>query len=357
MRSEFQRHTSLHRQPVTERGILNHIVAYLIASGLQTEPGEIVNYYVALKSKPFVILVGSPEASRTMARLFAEALVGSPSPQFQSVSAHPWWAGGTQNVGFFARGHELFNALRFTQFVQMAEAITSASMPCFWCLFNMSPAEIECYFCDFARPIQRGGEQLYLSCFQGHRPIELPPNLYVTGTFDTQNGYCFSESVLKTATIVEWAVLSSDDTCHAEASDPPSPVYQRAFVHLAVREPEAVKERLRLTLKDERRATEPLDEISWLLWTHGIELSPTATELGQRYIANSFDMAGCGLFDSDPVRNLVIAQDFAIAQEVLPRIQGVLPGAQLVWWELVDYLVDRYPRATRWLLSRRPGLA
>jgi hypothetical protein len=333
------------------------MVGYLIASGLQTEPREIVNYYVALKSKPFVILVGSPEESRTMARLFAEALVGSPSPQFQSVSAHPWWASSTQNVGLFAQWHELFNALRFTQFVQMAEAVRSVSMPCFWGLFNMSPAEIECYFCDFARPIPQDAEQLYLSCFQGRRPIELPPNLYVTGTFNTQNGYCFSESVLKTATIIEWTAHSSGDTRHAEASDPPSSLYQRAFVHLAVREPEAVQERLRLALKDERRAAEPLDEISWLLWTHGIELSPAATELGQRYIANSFDMAGCGLFDPDPVRNLVIAQDYAIAQEVLPRIKEVLSRVRLIWWELAGYLVDRYPRATRWLLSRRPVLA
>jgi hypothetical protein len=95
--------------------------------------------------------------------------------------------------------------------------------------------------------------------------------------------------------------------------------------------------------------------MGWLLWAYGIELSPTAAEAGKRYIANSFDTAGRGLFDPDPVRNLSIAQDLAIAQEALPRISGALAKNRLAWWELTGYLIDEYSRATRFLLSRRPA--
>jgi hypothetical protein len=91
--------------------------------------------------------------------------------------------------------------------------------------------------------------------------------------------------------------------------------------------------------------------MEWLLWAHHIELDPVALRAGLCYLANGFDSEGRGLFAADPVANLSIALDYAIAQEILPRLKEALAENKTVWRELADYLTGRYPRALWQILS------
>lgn len=70
-----------------EHEMVDHLTGYLGAY-----PREVVvNYYVTLKTKPFVILTGPCEVDKMgLARGFAETLVGSDSLQCCSFQAHPW---------------------------------------------------------------------------------------------------------------------------------------------------------------------------------------------------------------------------------------------------------------------------
>lgn len=71
--------------PPTERGILAYIVGHTSGLDAAWPANEVINLYVALKTKSFAILTGPPKAGqRRLARRFARALVG-PHP----VSTRP----------------------------------------------------------------------------------------------------------------------------------------------------------------------------------------------------------------------------------------------------------------------------
>src|SRR5689334_9743159 len=82
--------------PLGEQELLAHIVNVVQGSGRAFSRALIVNYYVSLKTNPFVILTGAEGRGKTdLARLFAEALVGHSSAQYTMISSAGVWPDGT----------------------------------------------------------------------------------------------------------------------------------------------------------------------------------------------------------------------------------------------------------------------
>jgi len=294
--------------PPTERDILAYIVGQTSGLDAAWPANEVINLYVALKTKLFAVLTGPREAGqRRLARRFARALVGPHPIQHQTLQAHPWWANHTGDVGHYGTLQTRLNGLKLYECLHAAATAVSDGLAFFVHLEDMSPAEVEGYFCDLPNGFHQGDGRLYLPGSTVRCPAQFPANLYVIGTMDHRcdSGYHFSQCVLTTATIIHVMPLASAPTFHTlpTSTSPPSS-YQQVFIESAVRDEDRARTKLRAVLGDEGPAQEPLDEMEWLLWAHHIELDPVALRAGLCYLANGFDSEGRGLFAADPVANL-----------------------------------------------------
>ncbi len=341
--------------PLAERDILAHIVGHISGPNADWPANEVINLYVALKTKPFVILTGSPGGGhRLLASCFARALVGPHPIQHQILQSHPWWASRTGDVGHYGALQARLNSLKFYECLQAASAPDDLAF--FVHLEDMSPAEVEGYFCDVPNSFHRGDGRLHLPSFTVRCPAQFPANLYVIGTLEQRwdSGYHFSHCVLTMTTVIHTMPSASTRAFHTPpVSTFPPPSYQRVFVQSAVRDEARAREKLRAILDDENPVRELLEEVEWLLWAQHIELDPVALHAGLCYLANSFDLDGRGLFAADPATNLAIALDYIIAQEVLPRLKETSAGNEAAQQKLADYLTGRHPRALRQMLLAR----
>jgi 5-methylcytosine-specific restriction endonuclease McrBC GTP-binding regulatory subunit McrB len=178
-----------------EHGIVGHLVEHIGVYRCEV----VVNYYVALKTKHFVILAGPPEVDKIcLARGLAETLVGWPSLQWCLFQAHPWWTTRTGLPGYYAMAHTQFNTLKLLDAIETAKSIEALGLPFFVGIERMSPAEVVCYFQDLPRGLlwQADGST---------RRIRLPKNLYITGTLDVEDKdeFVLSQEVYDHATVIQ----------------------------------------------------------------------------------------------------------------------------------------------------------
>jgi hypothetical protein len=77
----------------SERNLLDLVEAHVAAQGFTFPPLAVRNYYVALKTKPFVILAGLSGTGKTrLTELLAEALVGpDAAEQYLLLPVRPDW--------------------------------------------------------------------------------------------------------------------------------------------------------------------------------------------------------------------------------------------------------------------------
>ncbi|NIN66933.1 MAG: hypothetical protein GTO63_20005 [Anaerolineae bacterium] len=301
-----------------------------------------VNYYVALKTKRFVIVAGPRNLNKMgLARGLAAVLVGEPGSQWSLFQAHPWWATRTGAPGQFAVAHARFTNLKLLDVIEAASASEAAGLPLpfFVGIERMSPAEAVCYFDDLPedRLWQPGGAVVQ---------IRVPHNLYVTGSLDLdgKGGLVQSQGLHRHAILIR---LHSDDAAplvEPGTQSEPGPDWQPGFVRSRIHRGDQARAKLAGILPDHCAPLAPLDE---LLRRIGVENFPASVyEEAWLYVANAFDGDGRGLFVEPALENLAIAQDYAILQSVLPAvITGWLESPTRLINEVGQYLSPCFPRA------------
>lgn len=309
----------------TEQLLLGHILSRLEAAGYDFPRPMVVDYYVSLKSHPFVILTGAEGQGKTeLARLFAEAIVDTESPQYVLIQGGSWVA-GTGEGNYFHDLQTRFGSLRFIETLQEAAASASEGLVFFICLDELSPAEVEHYFTQLLYTDGAGDKRLRLTGMPPQAHPVVPPNLYITATVnDAEQGYELSGAVLDSASPIEfWAPGLPSGALRAGTSVP-FVGFQRVFQRAAVRRADAAYHKLAQILGPEQLGQlRPSAELSLLLWRAGIALQTHTLHELSRYVANAFDEDGVGLFDPDDVwRNAHKALDSQIAQKVLWRLRG-----------------------------------
>ena len=191
---------------------------YIEAKGFNYNGSLIENFYLGLKSKPFVILAGTSGTGKTrLVRLFAEAI----KAEYKLVSVRPDWSDSSDLFGHVDLNQK-FVPGAIIDFVKQAEL--NPTKPYFLCLDEMNLAHVEYYMSDILSAIETRryesgmiitdpvvsyanyGNDTFSAGKYGK--VILPGNLYIVGTVNMdETTFPFSKKVLDRANTIEFSYV------------------------------------------------------------------------------------------------------------------------------------------------------
>lgn len=201
---------------------IRYIHKYISSKGFDYSEELIKNFYLSIKTKPFVILSGiSGTGKSKIVELFAEAVGANyKNKRFTLIPVKPDWSDGTELLGY--RNIES----KFTPGIITSvayEAMRHPDKPYFICLDEMNLARVEYYFSDIlslmeTRKLNNDGEIITENLLKevqfGNGDIEardkygdvyIPENLYIVGTVNMdETTFPFSKKVLDRANTIEF---------------------------------------------------------------------------------------------------------------------------------------------------------
>lgn len=195
---------------------VNTIKAYIADAGFNYADGMIENFYLSLRSKPFVILAGTSGTGKTrLVKLFAEAI----NAEYKMVPVRPDWSDSTDLFGHVDLNGEFVKGA-VLEFV--SEAQKHPQKPYILCLDEMNLARVEYYFSDFLSVIETRdfndgaitsaaliSDEAYGTdddARSTYGRIIFPENLYVVGTVNMdETTFPFSKKVLDRANTIEFS--------------------------------------------------------------------------------------------------------------------------------------------------------
>ena len=198
---------------------ISAIKEYIATRGFNYEGDLIENFYLSLKSKPFVILAGTSGTGKTrLVKLFAEAI----GAKMQLVPVRPDWSDSSDLFGHNDLSGK-FHPGAIIDFIKQAE--WDKSTPHFLCLDEMNLARVEYYLSDFMSIIETRDRNengvietdalVDASYFQAKEAREkygrvyLPENLYIIGTVNMdETTFPFSKKVLDRANTIEFSFVN-----------------------------------------------------------------------------------------------------------------------------------------------------
>ena len=299
---------------------LNAIKSYIGGKGFSYEDQLIENFYLSLKSKPFVILAGTSGTGKTrLVRLFAEAI----GARYHQVAVRPDWSDSTDLFG-----HTDLNGTFVPGCVLefLVEAQRNPDHPYILCLDEMNLARVEYYLSDFLSVIETRefqGEKIHTDPLvpigiygkdEGARKkygeVFFPENLYVVGTVNMdETTFPFSRKVLDRANTIEFnyvdLVPDFSGTVNGTPLQERNEFLKTEYLLLA-QCPEEAQE-------DVKGYCLQLEKINQILQTANAHVGYRVRDEICFYLLNNRDAK---LMSDDA------ALDHEIMQKILPRIQG-----------------------------------
>ena len=205
-------------EKMTVKAQVQKINEYIAAKGFNYDGQLIENFYLSLKSKPFVILAGTSGTGKTrLVKLFAEAI----QAKYLPVSVRPDWSDASDLFGHMdLNGNFIKGAI--IDFVK--EALDNEAKPYILCLDEMNLARVEYYMSDIlsvieTREFDEKGKIVskpliskdYCRCVNGkneYGEMQFPGNLYIVGTVNMdETTFPFSKKVLDRANTIEFSYV------------------------------------------------------------------------------------------------------------------------------------------------------
>lgn len=202
---------------------IGKIKEYIASNGFSYNDGLIENFYLSLKSKPFVILAGTSGTGKTrLVRLFAEAIgATSQNGRYKLVSVRPDWSDSSDLFGH-VNLNDKFVPGEIIDFVKQAELDSKNSY--FLCLDEMNLARVEYYLSDILSIIETREyvdgkvvtDPLINENYYGadtvargkYGVVRIPDNLYIVGTVNMdETTFPFSRKVLDRANTIEFSTV------------------------------------------------------------------------------------------------------------------------------------------------------
>ena len=191
--------------------IIDQINTYIASKGFYYKKEEIINLFLSLKTKPFVIISGISGTGKTkVVQWFAESIGATEdNGQFTLIPVRPDWNDGSDLLGYIDIKGD-FKEGPLTKVLKRAEE--NPTLPYFVLLDEMNLARVEYYFSDMLSVMEsrrwQDGKILtskLLSDEIVNKSITLPSNVYIIGTVNMdETTHPFSKKVLDRASTIEF---------------------------------------------------------------------------------------------------------------------------------------------------------
>lgn len=325
-----------------EDNYLTYVHKYISSKGFTFDIELLKNYYLCLKSKPFVILAGTSGTGKTrLVRLFAEAVCKDFKKQYKQIAVRPDWSDSSDLLGHLNINGKFIpgSALNFIR-----DAMDDLDNPYFLCLDEMNLARVEHYFSDVlsiieTRRFENGlivtdplmdksvfGEDT--SC-EKYYDLYIPQNLYIIGTVNMdETTFPFSKKVLDRANTIEFSFvdLASLDSQQEEITKiPQSNDYFKAE-YLTIKDCQDEKDSLKTTINT-------LVTINDILKTCNSEIGYRIRDEISFYMLNNLKQH---LLSENE------ALDNEIMQKILPRLHGSSNGLKTALCQIFEVLIGDY---------------
>ncbi|MDV2686489.1 DUF3578 domain-containing protein [Alkalihalophilus lindianensis] len=297
---------------------VDHIHTYISSKGFYYEKEEVINLYLSLKTKPFVILSGISGTGKTMmVRWFAESVGATEkNGRFALIPVRPDWSDGSDLLGYIDIKGE-FKEGPLTKVLK--QAMSDPPNPYFVLLDEMNLARVEHYFSDLLSVMEskqwRDGMQVtsnVLPVEVAGTEVYLPSNVYLIGTVNMdETTHPFSKKVLDRANTLEFNRVQLDHLAFLKDQQEKSAMvlhndkFASEYLQLKdlyVKEPELVEE-----------VTSILVRINSILQFNGSHIGYRIRDEVCFYVAYS---------QSHKLLSLDEAIDNSLLQKILPRLAG-----------------------------------
>lgn len=344
---------------LTNFELLTHIHTYINSRGFYYTKEDLSNFYLSLRSKPFVIISGISGTGKTkIIELFANSLGATEdNGQFKMIPVRPDWSDSSDLLGYLTLQEE-YKKGPLAELVE--HAMNYPDLPHFALLDEMNLARVEYYFSDVlsvmeSRKIDIDGKvtssylvdpNLYQKEAFGDTevgPLRLTNNIYIIGTVNMdETTHPFSKKVLDRANTIEFNRIELNHFDFLTGLGIKEPAKLISNDHL-----EAKYIQLIDVFGTHRKL---IEKISMHIEKINRHLSKINAQVGYRvrdeicfYMIHNSD---AGLLNENE------ALDFCYMQKILPRISGgqvvgeVLKGLKELWTEQTEEdQIHAYPKS------------
>ncbi len=327
-----------------ETALVASLSRMMLKAGFCISQADLVNFYVALKSKPLAILASSGLAGETcLIQSFARSIIGQDYLRLQLIPGHPWWIEGRSNGAQSAVLHERFVTEKVLSIIEEASQPENSKKVFIACLTKISPAELLSFFSEVAFQLQHG-QIMRIGDTHFSEPKPFPSNMFMIGTMDTSSFEWWNDDLLSNTSVIQWLCAGIPNQPHTDQDDVIEE--EDEFLQSCIRNRDSAYRKIYPVLRQYRHPLISLMKLQALLRGHISETLDSVTDEIMIYLANSWSKLGNGLFHPSPTRNLTIALDIAISQIVLPRAIDVIRGVDALREQLVNTLMNQFPRST-----------
>ncbi|MGL5479976.1 MAG: McrB family protein [Clostridium sp.] len=190
---------------------LDNIFKKISGQGFNYSKDSLKNFYLSLKSKPFVILAGiSGTGKSKLVKLFAKAI----GAKYNLISVKPDWNDSTDLLGY-KNLNDKFIPGQLTEIILEASKDENKDKPYFVCLDEMNLARVEYYFSEYLSLIESRErkdddsivtDKIFNSKDVEYNDLVFPDNLYIVGTVNMDDTtFGFSKKVLDRANTIEFS--------------------------------------------------------------------------------------------------------------------------------------------------------
>lgn len=211
-----------------EKDMKNNLIKiynYIKSKGYIFSYEDLGNFYLSLKTKPFLILAGiSGTGKSKLTKLFAEAISdGEDGNGYSIISVKPDWNDSTDLLGYKNINDEFIPG-QLSIIIEEASRPENIDKPYIVCLDEMNLARVEYYLSEYLSIIEsryfENNDRLltdrifprgYFNEDNKYADMRIPENLYIVGTVNMDDTtFAFSRKVLDRVNTIEFSKVRLD---------------------------------------------------------------------------------------------------------------------------------------------------